>query len=66
MLERAIAELGGGQFQCTIVESDTGKLALANIDGLRTVVLVGNADMAPGLLRHDGLSLAEALRQGGA
>ncbi len=65
MLERTTAELGGGQFQCTLVESDTGKLALADIDGLRTVVLVGSADVAPGLLRHDALSLAEALRQGG-
>lgn len=65
MLERATAELGGGQFQCTLVESDTGKLALADIDGSRTVVLVGSADVAPGLLRHDALSLAEALRQGG-
>lgn len=65
MLERATAELGGGRFQCTLVESDTSKLALADIDGLRTVVLVGSADVAPGLLRHDALSFAEALRLGG-
>jgi predicted regulator of Ras-like GTPase activity (Roadblock/LC7/MglB family) len=62
VLERAAAELGGGRLVATMIEAETGRFCIADIDGVATVVVVAGADSSPGLVRHEALTLATALR----
>ena len=63
MLDRAAAELGCGELSATIVEGREASLALADVDGMRTVVVIGALGAAPGALRADSLWAAECLRR---
>ena len=62
LLERATTELGGGLLRGTLVEGEAGLFALADVDGFRTVVVVGGREAAGGSLRADALWLAERAR----
>jgi len=66
LLDRAAAELGAGQLSVVTIEGDLGTLALADVDGARTVVVLGAAGAAPGSLRADASFVAERLRIAGA
>ncbi len=66
LLDRASAELGAGQFTVTTLEGDRGVLAIADVDGARTVVVLGAAGAAPGALRADACFVADRLRFAGA
>jgi predicted regulator of Ras-like GTPase activity (Roadblock/LC7/MglB family) len=61
-IDRATAELGCGALRDTLVEGDQGTFALADIDGDRTAVIVGQPGAAAGALRADSLWLAEQVR----
>jgi predicted regulator of Ras-like GTPase activity (Roadblock/LC7/MglB family) len=62
LLDRATAELGAGQLAATVIEGDRGVLALADVDGARTVVVLGAHGAAPGALRADAAWVAERIR----
>lgn len=62
LLDRATAELGVGQLGVTTIEGDRGVLALADVDGARTVVIIGAHGAAPGALRADASYVAERIR----
>jgi predicted regulator of Ras-like GTPase activity (Roadblock/LC7/MglB family) len=64
VLERTVAELGGGRLGLAMIEAETGRFCIADVDGNATVVVVAGADTAPGLVRHEALTLAAALRAG--
>jgi len=63
MLDRAAAELGCGELSTTIIEGRDASLAIADVDGLRSVVIIGAFGAAPGALRADSLWAAECLRR---
>lgn len=65
LLDRSVAELGGGALMHSLIEGSDGTFALADIDGFRTVVLIGAPGSAPGSLRSDARWLAEQLRASG-
>ena len=63
LLDRAAAELGCGEVVATLIEGREASLAIADIDGFRTVVVVGASGAAPGALRADAVWLAEQARK---
>lgn len=62
LLDRASAELGCGEMVTTIVEGRAASLAIADVDGFRTVVVIGVSGAAVGALRADAKWLAQSLR----
>jgi predicted regulator of Ras-like GTPase activity (Roadblock/LC7/MglB family) len=66
LLDRAANELGCGEMSATVVEGRDASLAIADIDGFRSVVVIGAAGAAPGGLRADSLWIAERLRAEGS
>ncbi len=66
LLDRAAAELGCGELTATLVEGRDASLAIADIDGFRTVVVIGATGSAAGGLRADSLWVAERLRKEGS
>ena len=65
LLDRSVAELGGGALTQSVIEGSDGTFALADVDGFRTVVLIGVPGTAPGALRADARWLANELRTTG-
>lgn len=65
LLDRASTELGCGEMNVTLVEGRDATIALADVDGFRTVVVVGSTGAASGGLRADALWVADFLRKGG-
>lgn len=63
LLDRAAVELGCGELATTLVEGRDATLAVADVDGDRTLVIVGASGAAPGALRADALWAAESLRK---
>jgi hypothetical protein len=63
MLERCTAELGAGDFASCIIQGSDSSLAVADVDGERTVAVVGAPHAAPGSLLADARWLAAAMRQ---
>ena len=63
MLDRAATELGCGELRATILEGQDASFAIADVDGLRSVVVIGALGAAPGALRADSLWAAECLRR---
>jgi predicted regulator of Ras-like GTPase activity (Roadblock/LC7/MglB family) len=66
LLDRTAAELGCGELSATIVEGREASFAIADVDGFRSVVVIGATGAAPGALRADSLWIAARLRDGGA
>jgi predicted regulator of Ras-like GTPase activity (Roadblock/LC7/MglB family) len=66
LLDRTAAELGCGELSATIVEGREASFAIADVDGFRSVVVIGATGAAPGSLRADSLWIAARLRDGGA
>ena len=64
-LDRAASELGCGELQATVVEGRDASLAIADVDGFRSVVVIGANGAAPGALRADSLWVAGCLRREG-
>lgn len=62
LLDRTSTELGCGEHTCTVLEGKDASLALADVDGFRSVVVVGATGAAPGALRADSMWMAERLR----
>ena len=62
LLERTSAELGCGELRTTLVEGTSASFAIADVDGDRSVVVVGASRAIPGALRADSLWLADQLR----
>jgi len=62
LLDRTATELGCGEIACTVVEGRAASIALADVDGFRSVLVVGASGAAPGALRADSMWLAERLR----
>jgi predicted regulator of Ras-like GTPase activity (Roadblock/LC7/MglB family) len=62
LLDRAATELGCGELSATLVEGRDASLAIADVDGFRSVVVIGASGAAPGALRADSLWAAECLR----
>ena len=65
LLDRASTELGCGELAATVLEGRDASLAIADVDGFRTVVVIGATGAAPGSLRADSLWAAERLRREG-
>lgn len=65
LLDRAAAELGCGEMTATVLEGRAASFAIADVDGYRSVVVIGEAGAAPGALRADSLWVAERLRREG-
>lgn len=61
LLEHLLAELGCGALQQAVVEGSAGSIALADVDGRRTVMLIGAGEAAPGALRSDARWLSQRL-----
>jgi predicted regulator of Ras-like GTPase activity (Roadblock/LC7/MglB family) len=61
-LERAVAELGCGALTASLIEGSSASLAVADVDGERTAIVVAKAGCSPGSLRADSLWLATAVR----
>jgi predicted regulator of Ras-like GTPase activity (Roadblock/LC7/MglB family) len=62
LLERTAAELGCGELRTTLVEGESASFALADVDGARSVVVIGAAGASPGALRADSVWLADRIR----
>ena len=63
LLDRAAAELGCGELTATVIEGRDASIAIADVDGFRSVVVLGATGAAPGALRADSLWAADKLRQ---
>ncbi len=63
LLDRAAAELGCGEMRATLIEGRTASLALADVDGFRTVIVIGAIGAAGGALRADSLWVADRIRK---
>jgi predicted regulator of Ras-like GTPase activity (Roadblock/LC7/MglB family) len=63
-LDRASTELGCGMFRHALIEGDAATMALADVDGEHSAVLVGAVGSSPGALRADVLWLAAQIRAG--
>jgi predicted regulator of Ras-like GTPase activity (Roadblock/LC7/MglB family) len=63
LLDRASSELGCGEMSATILEGRDASLAIADIDGFRSVIVIGANGAAPGALRADSLWVAEQVRK---
>lgn len=66
LLDRAAAELGCGDLTATVIEGRDASIAIADVDGFRSVVVLGATGAAAGALRADSLWVAERLRREGA
>ena len=64
LLDRAAAELGCGELASTLVEGRDASFAVADVDGFRSVVVIGTREASLGSLRSDSLWLAARLRDG--
>ena len=64
LLDRTTAELGCGELSSTIVEGRDASFAIADVDGFRSVVVVGSSGASPGALRADSLWIAARIREG--
>ncbi|NOU26996.1 MAG: roadblock/LC7 domain-containing protein [Polyangiaceae bacterium] len=63
LLDRASSELGCGEMSATVLEGRDASLAIADVDGYRSVVVIGANGAAPGGLRADSLWIADRLRK---
>ena len=63
LLDRTTAELGCGELNATVVEGREASFAIADVDGFRSVVVIGSSGAAPGSLRADCLWIASRLRE---
>ena len=63
LLDRTASELGCGEMSATVLEGRDASLAIADVDGFRSVVVIGASGAAPGALRADSLWIAESLRR---
>ena len=63
LLDRASTELGCGEMCATVLEGRDASLAIADVDGFRSVVVIGATGAAAGALRADSLWVAERLRR---
>jgi len=63
LLDRAATELGCGEMSATVVEGRDASLAIADVDGFRSVIVIGASGAASGALRADSLWAAECLRR---
>ena len=66
ILDRAAAELGCGAIVDSFITGEHASFALADVDGNRTVIVVGASTSAPGALRADARFVAESVRAGEA
>ena len=66
LLDRAAAELGCGDLHAAVIEGRDASIAIADVDGFRSVVVLGATGAATGALRADSLWVAERLRREGA
>ena len=66
LLDRTTAELGCGELSSTVVEGRDASFAIADVDGFRSVVVVGSGGASPGSLRADSMWIAARLRDGAA
>ena len=64
LLDRSAAELGCGELSSTVVEGREASFAIADVDGFRSVVVIGASGAAPGSLRADSMWIASRLRDG--
>jgi predicted regulator of Ras-like GTPase activity (Roadblock/LC7/MglB family) len=62
LLERSVAELGAGALHAALIEGSAGTFAVADVDGDRIAVVVGQQASTPGALRADALWLAAQVR----
>ena len=66
-LERAAAELGCGALTVSLIEGSTASMAVADIDGMRSAIVVAKPGCSPGALRADALWVAQQMaNQAGA
>ena len=63
LLDRASSELGCGELSAAVLEGRDASLAIADVDGFQSVVVIGAAGSAPGALRADSLWLADRIRR---
>ena len=63
LLDRAASELGCGEMSATVLEGRNASLAIADVDGFRSVIVIGANGAASGGLRADSLWMAESLRR---
>ena len=63
LLDRTAAELGCGELSSTVVEGRDASFAIADVDGFRSVIVIGATGAAPGSLRADSLWMAARLRE---
>lgn len=61
-LDRVTAELGCGELTACVVEGEHASFAIADVDGVDAVVMVGKKGCAIGSLRADALWLAQQER----
>lgn len=64
LLDRASAELGCGELASTLVEGKDASFAIADVDGFRSVVVIGASGASLGSLRADSVWMASRLREG--
>ena len=64
MLDRTAAELGCGALVDTFVTGESACFALADVDGSRSVVVIGASASSPGALRSDARFVADGVRAG--
>lgn len=65
LVDRAATELGCGDMSTTLIEGTQASMAISDVDGYRSVVVVGTRGAALGALRADAIWVAEHLRKGG-
>jgi predicted regulator of Ras-like GTPase activity (Roadblock/LC7/MglB family) len=63
LAERTAADMGCGAFQHMLLSGSAGTLAMADVDGDRTAVVLAPAEAAAGALRADAIWLARSLRE---
>lgn len=66
LLDRTATELGCGELAATVVEGSHASFAMADVDGFRSVIVLGANGAAPGALRADAIWAADAVRRGAA
>lgn len=65
LVDRASTELGCGEMNVTLVEGRQASIAITDVDGFRSVVVIGANGSASGALRADALWVADHLRKSG-
>jgi len=63
LLDRASTELGCGEMRATVLEGSAASLAIADVDGFRSVIVIGANGAASGALRADSLWAADQVRK---